>query len=352
MALISSRCQDQWVFKMQAVVLHLTCKRGTWVHSYQGFIIRIWYWADNTSWIFPVATQGTAANKSYWPKKIFSPIDCNTKIIVCTMVLIGQNRSREFQRQGGKWHYWNCSVGQLMLKASVLDEWLHSNEWATILDVGQLPTRTACRWRRCSSPRSSSLWRSRRCVSPSDASPGGRWLSGCLWEILKKIKKKHTTDYGFWRRLTAEVPADDIRDNAIGPHPLRSGGGGPPATTKGPPTAGCNTGRHSWFLWPPSEVSEGRVNLPRSVWLAGPSVLRLNMHRSSSSRAMSPQKAAGRRMRNLSRDHSENEHGTSVTPHLRKGNNVCVWTHCTSPSEKISDCFLSSPVKLGKNALI
>lgn len=52
----------------------------------------------------------------------------------------------------------------------------------------------------------------------------------------------------------------------------------------------------------PAEVSERRVTLPGSVWLAGLWARRLNMRRSSSSRAMSPQKAAGEKTRDLNRD--------------------------------------------------
>lgn len=43
-------------------------------------------------------------------------------------------------------------------------------------------------WKQCSFLQSSSLWTLRKCVSPSDASPDGKWLADCL----KGIKVNHT----------------------------------------------------------------------------------------------------------------------------------------------------------------
>lgn len=208
--------------------------------------------------------------------------------------------------------------------------------------IGWAPTHKVDRWKQCSFLQSSSQWMLHKCVSPSDASPGGKWLADYLkgirfWQ-LQHVKTAHgsghmLTVYStkvpcnnrwnihcFHSELTTEIPTDHIRDDAIWPHSLRSGGGCSPSametlsvcssltpdTLIGYGTVNCNKcmGNLHWsssfYL---KSLHSQEVDLlipaliPESVWLVCTvcSLLwaSLNMRRSSSSRAISPKKAAG-----------------------------------------------------------
>lgn len=117
----------------------------------------------------------------------------------------------------------------------------------------------ACRWKQCSFLLSSSQWMLHKCVSPSDASPDGKWPVDCLKgnsDLMWQLQDASATTQANRRRLaaqkspksscaktpwrvycshsalTAEIPTDGIRYDAIWPYSLRPGGGRSPQATE------------------------------------------------------------------------------------------------------------------------
>lgn len=138
-----------------------------------------------------------------------------------------------------------------------------------------------------------------------------RWLPGSRSNATAFFLRRETSaeSSAEGSNLTTEVATDHIRDDAIGPHSLGPGGGGsPPAKEPGrprcspPPGASIGGGTVDWTrknLVTSIPAREGTFTgwVPEAVRLAWTELCpsprnTLNMRRSSSSRAMSPQKAA------------------------------------------------------------
>lgn len=134
-----------------------------------------------------------------------------------------------------------------------------------------------------------------------------RWLPGSRSNATAFFLRRETLAES--SNLTTEVATDHVRDDAIGPHSLGPGGGGsPPAKELGrpggspPPGASIGGGTVDWrrknlVTFIPAHGGTFTGWVPEAVRLAWtefcPSPRNtLNMRRSSSSRAMSPQKAA------------------------------------------------------------
>lgn len=137
-----------------------------------------------------------------------------------------------------------------------------------------------------------------------------RWLPGSRSNATAFLRRETLAESSAESsNLTTEVAADHIRDDAIGPHSLGPGGGGsPPAKELGrrhcspPPGASVGGGTVDWkrrnpvtFIPAHEDTFTGWVpEAGRLAWTEFCPFCRntLNMRRSSSSRAMSPQKAA------------------------------------------------------------